>query len=253
MTTHTLVPLAESHQLIVEALLEHVDETWSTMVMRTQPFPDDLFQHVHPHHQVLLSCKPHRPGCHQWRPLQQNINAEIQELKPDVIVERLEHHQSGQLTKDPGCPVCMEEAGSKVSHRRKKGDRSPGVMHCDLAAFEASADGHKYCLVTAVTIEINKKSKLLPIFIPMPKKDAVCAVAARKEALTMCDNRNLHQIPGSRIVRIQADGGGAFTNQKVRDLCWEKNITLSYSAAHQPSSNGIAERMVSSRVQFVEC
>ena len=39
----------------------------------------------------------------------------------------LEHHQSKHLTKDPGCPVCMEEAGSKVNHRRKKGDRSPGV------------------------------------------------------------------------------------------------------------------------------
>ena len=99
----------------------------------------------------------------------------------------------------------MEEAGSKVTHRRKKGDRNPGIMHCDLAAFEASADGHKYCLVAAVTIEVNHESKLLPFFVPMPKKDAVCAVAALKEALTMCDNRNLHQIMGSRIVRIQAD------------------------------------------------
>ena len=34
----------------------------------------------------------------------------------------LEHHQSGHLTKDPGCPVCMEEAGSKINHRRKRGD-----------------------------------------------------------------------------------------------------------------------------------
>ena len=49
----------------------------------------------------------------------------------------------------------MEEAGSKVNHRRKKGDHNPGVMHCDLAAFEASADGHKYCLVAAVTIVIK--------------------------------------------------------------------------------------------------
>ena len=141
--------------------------------------------------------------------------------------------------KDP-----VEEAGSKVNHRRKKGDRSPRVMHCDLATFEASTDGHKYCLVAAVAIEINHESKLLPFFVPMPKKDAVCAVTGLKEALTMCDNRNLHQITGYRIVRIQADGGGEFTNQKVRDLCWEKNITLSYSPAHQPSSNGIAERMV---------
>ena len=60
----------------------------------------------------------------------------------------------------------------------------------------------------------------------------------------MCQDHNLHQITGSRVVRIQADRGGEFTNQKVRDLCWEKNIALSYSPAHQPSSNGIAERMV---------
>ena len=142
----------------------------------------------------------------------------------------LEHHQSGHLAKDPGCPVCMEEAGSKVSHRRR--NRQPGIMHCDLAAFEASADGHKYCLVAAVTIEIDKESKLLP------------TVAALKEALTICQDRNSHQITGSRIGRIQADGGGECTNQKVRDLCWKKNITLSYSPAHQPSSNGMAERMV---------
>ena len=116
-------------------------------------------------------------------------------------------------------------------------------MHCDLAAFEASADGHKYCLVAAVTIEVDNVSKLLPFFVPI-KEDAVCATAALKEALIMCENRNLHQIKGSRITRIQADGGGEFTNKKVQDLCWEKNIVLWYSPAHQPSSNGIAERMV---------
>ena len=117
-------------------------------------------------------------------------------------------------------------------------------MHCDLAAFEASADGHKYCLVAAVTIEVDNVSKLLPFFIPMPKKDAVCATAALQEALTMCEDRNLYQIKGSRITRIQADGGGEFTNKKVQDLCWDRHIVLSYSPAHQPSSNGIAERMV---------
>ena len=26
----------------------------------------------------------------------------------------------------------MEEAGSKVNHRRQKGDGIPGIMHCDL-------------------------------------------------------------------------------------------------------------------------
>ena len=91
----------------------------------------------------------------------------------------LEHRQSGHLTKDPGCPVCMEEAGSKVNHRRKKNDRNPSVMHCDLASFEASADGHEYCLVAAVTIEVNHESQLLPFFVPMPEEGcSVCSSSA---------------------------------------------------------------------------
>ena len=94
MSTHIgfskgdVYPIEESKKSIVKALLEHVNDTWSTMVMRTRPFTDDLFQHIHPNHQVLLSCKPHRPGCHQWRPMQKNINADIKELQPDLIVER---------------------------------------------------------------------------------------------------------------------------------------------------------------------
>ena len=48
----------------------------------------DLLQHVRPCHEVLLSCKPHRPGCHQWKPMHIQVHDEIQELQPDVIVER---------------------------------------------------------------------------------------------------------------------------------------------------------------------
>ena len=40
----------------------------------------------------------------------------------------------------------------------------------------------KYCLVAALTVEIDKESKLLPIFAPMCKKDE-----AIKEALTLCN------------------------------------------------------------------
>ena len=267
---------------MVQALTVPPTATWSTMVMYTQPDPQDLLQHVYPHHEILFSCKPHRPGCHQCKPLHTQVYDEIQELQSDVIVERyldakyyqhspydiqkmseynsnatyladsdqiitlnametgdpsllaslqdnlqelehsvpeweketqsihpkwLEHHQSGHLVKDPGCPVCMEEAGSKINHRRKHADRHPGIMHCDLAAFESSADGHKYCLVAEVTIEVDNVSKLLPFFIPMPKKDAVCATAALKEALTMCDNATctrsrVLELPASRQMEV---------------------------------------------------
>ena len=127
-------------------------------------------------------------------------------------------------------------------------------MHCDLAAFEASADGHKYCLVAAVTIEINKESNLLPIFIPMPKKDAVCAVAALKEALITCDNRNLRQITGSRMMRIQADGGGEFANIKFETCVGRRT---SHCRTPQLISHLLmvlqSVWLVSSKAQFVEC
>ena len=67
-------------------------------------------------------------------------------------------------------------------------------------------------LVAVVTVEADCESKLLPIFTPIPKRDAVSGLAVVKEALTLCNDRKLPQIIGSRITRIQADGGGEFNN-----------------------------------------
>ena len=120
--------------------------------------------------------------------------------------------------KDKTCPACVEESGSRVAHWCKKGDTQTGVMHLDLAAFEPSAAVHRYCLVAAMTVEIDKVFKLTPIFAPMPKKGAVSGLAAIKEALTLCNDRSLHQITGSRVTRVQADGGGEFNSQKLKDL-----------------------------------
>ena len=81
--------LAEStSRAIVEALVIPPDAMWSTLMLYTQPFPPDLFQHARPYHEVLFSCKPHRPGCHQWKPMQTEVQDEIRDLQPDVIVER---------------------------------------------------------------------------------------------------------------------------------------------------------------------
>ena len=35
----------------------------------------------------------------------------------------------------------------------------------------------------AATLEVDKESKLLPIFVPMPKKDSISGLAAIEEAL----------------------------------------------------------------------
>ena len=79
---------------IAEALLVPKTAIWSTMVMHTSPFKSDILQNVHPHHEVLLSCKPHRPGCHQWRPRQPQVHDDVQDFQPDVIVERYLDAQS---------------------------------------------------------------------------------------------------------------------------------------------------------------
>ena len=76
----------------------------------------------------------------------ENACPEWQQETRAIHPEWLKHHQSEHLTKDQSCPVCMEEARSRVPHRRKKGNRPPEVMHVDLAAFEASADGNSTVL-----------------------------------------------------------------------------------------------------------
>ena len=62
----------ESPRTIVQALLVPEAATWSTMVMHTHPFSDDILQHVHPYHEVLLSRGPHHTGCHQWQQTSRN-------------------------------------------------------------------------------------------------------------------------------------------------------------------------------------
>ena len=76
----------------LEALVIPPDAMWSTLMLYTQPFPPDLFQHARPYHEVLFSCKPHRPGCHQWHadPCRHPgvMHCDLADLQPDVIVER---------------------------------------------------------------------------------------------------------------------------------------------------------------------
>ena len=102
----------------------------------------------------------------------------------------------------------------------------------------------KHCLVAAVTIEVDTESRLLPSFVPVPRKDAITVLNAIQEAMAVCADRGLLQIVGSRITWIEADRGGEFNNPKLRDDCDDKEIVLTFSPAHQPSSNRKADRIV---------
>ena len=73
--------------------------------MHTMPFSADLLP-VHSGHQVLLSSKPHKTGCHVWKPVNDSTKREVQELNPDVIVEcyldaKYYHYDPVELTDLP--------------------------------------------------------------------------------------------------------------------------------------------------------
>ena len=45
---------------IAEALMVPASAMWSTMVVHTHPFPQEILQNACPYHEVILSFKPHR-------------------------------------------------------------------------------------------------------------------------------------------------------------------------------------------------
>ena len=68
-------------------LLADVHSYWNALLMRTPPFPSDVFHQVFPCHKIMMSTKPHRQGCHVWKDVCNATWQEVNELNPDVIVE----------------------------------------------------------------------------------------------------------------------------------------------------------------------
>ena len=128
-------PMEESSEHIVKSLLQDVNNTWSTMVMRTRPFSEDLFQSIYPNHQVRLSCKPHRPGYHQWRPTRSDLTAEIKELQPDVIVEW--HPEAKYYHYDPADMCELVDFNANVENLVES-DNIVTVQHMETDKFSAA-------------------------------------------------------------------------------------------------------------------
>ena len=156
----------------------------------------------------------------------------------------LEHHQSGHLTKDQQCPVCMEEAGSKVAHRRKKGDRQPGIMDVDLAAFEASADGNMYCLAAAVTIELGQRSPSYCLSSFQCRRRTLSVHPAIKEALISVKTAIYIKSLVLELCESKQMAEVISTIRSSRTYAGTRTLFCPFLQRHQLSSNGIAERMV---------
>ena len=90
------IPVTTSDHQIAKSLHKDATTTWSTLTMRTTPFPTDLFQRIHPNHQVLkfylanLIVRDVANGvqCIQrWRTTFENSNRMYPFLCPDAILD----------------------------------------------------------------------------------------------------------------------------------------------------------------------
>ena len=131
---------------------------------------------------------------------------------------------------------------------RKEIDNS-GITHVNLAAFEESADGNKYCLVAAVTIELEKGVQVVT-HLRSNAVEGLCvcssshqrssnsavktAIYIKSPALDLCKSSNCAN-PSRRRRRIQQ-------SRSSRTYGGTRTSFCPFLRAHQPSSNGIAEQ-----------
>ena len=71
---HKVIDMSEDDHRVAQSLAAQVEGQWSTFIMRTMPFSAELLSQVHPEHQVMMSMKPHKTGCHVWKPVSTSTN-----------------------------------------------------------------------------------------------------------------------------------------------------------------------------------
>ena len=87
----------------------------------------------------------------------------------------------------------------------------------------------------------------------MPKKDAVCALAAINKLYLYVKTATYIKSPAPEHCESKQTEEENSTT-KASSMLGEKHQLLSFSPAHQPSSNGVAERMVGTlKSTVLEC
>ncbi len=76
------------------------------------------------------------------------------------------------MPKDPACPVCVEEEGTRITHSKKYPHY--GTLYVDTGMMDCiSEDGCKYFLAMGLRIKgPEHKPILVPFFVPLPNRAA---------------------------------------------------------------------------------
>ena len=156
-----------------------------------------------------------------------------------------QHERDGHMPKFPDCPVCVQEHGSVVKHFSST-TNSLHTLHLDTGYWgDPSLDGKRYFLAAGLRVQHADKIMLAPFFIPVENKTGL---TVSQEVFQLIDYiatcKQLQAFHGSRRLHILSDQGTEFVNQEFEKHARQRGIHLATSPAHQPQSNGVAERLV---------
>ena len=113
---------------------------------------------------------------------------------------------------------------------------------------DLSLDGKRYFVVAGLRVQREDKVMLFHFFTPVENKTGLMVsqgVFQLSDYIAACKLRGggggFH---GSKVLRISIDQGAEFVNQDFEKHARQRGIHLAISPAHQPQSNGVAERLV---------
>ena len=105
-------------------------------------------------------------------------------------------------------------------------------------------------MVAGLRVQHENKIMLVPFFIPVDNKSGL---VVSQEVFQLIDYiascKQFQAFHDSKVLRILSDQGTEFVNQDFEKHARQRGICLSTSPAHQPHSNGVAERLVGSANQ----
>ncbi len=155
-----------------------------------------------------------------------------------------EHEKEAHLPKDPACPVCVEEEGTRITHSKK--DPHYGTLCMDTGMMDCiSDDGCKYFLAGLRLKGSERKPVIVPFFVPLPNRAVPEIAKAVGETIRFTENcKYLRPCEGCLVRRIVSDQGTEFMNQTLQAKAEEWGVHWATSPAYQPASNGIAERLI---------
>eukprot|EP00971_Amphidinium_carterae_P220697 4381551-Amphidinium_carterae.1 len=140
------------------------------------------------------------------------------------------HERDGHLPKDPACPACVRESGSRVLHYKicnKNHEPHFDTLYMHLEKMnKPDYFGREYYLVAELRIRLEDNfGALLPGFVPIestaqvPVADAVFQVVNQ---IFQC--KQLCQYEGSIVRRIFSDGKHVFDNPIFRKRALDLEI-----------------------------